>query len=78
MHKPERECWLRGPDEFDMQEGLNGRRIAGIDVGSEAHVIAVVDANGGELHRATAFGEDAVGYRRVRELLGEGKICLSQ
>jgi transposase len=46
------------------------RRIAGIDVGSETHVIAVVDENSGVLHRATAFGEDAAGYRRVRELLG--------
>jgi transposase len=46
------------------------RRIAGIDVGSETHVIAVVDENGGVLHKATAFGEDAAGYRRVRELLG--------
>jgi transposase len=46
------------------------RRIAGIDVGSETHVIAVVDENGGVLHKATAFGEDAAGYRRVRKLLG--------
>jgi hypothetical protein len=42
------------------------RRIAGIDVGSETHVIAVVDENGGVLHRATVFGEGAAGYRRVR------------
>jgi transposase len=47
------------------------RRFAGIDVGAEAHMIAVVDESGAVLSKSTAFGEDAAGYRRVRELLGE-------
>jgi hypothetical protein len=47
------------------------RRFAGIDVGAEAHMVAVVDDSGAVLRKSTAFGEDAAGYRPLRELLGE-------
>jgi transposase len=47
------------------------KRYAGIDVGAETHMVAVVDENGAVLRKSTTFGEDAAGYRRIRELLGE-------
>jgi transposase len=46
-------------------------RFAGIDVGAEAHMVAMVDERGTVLRSSTAFGEDAAGYRRLGELLGE-------
>jgi transposase len=45
-------------------------RFAGIDIGSETHVVAVMDEAGGVLHKAEPFGEVAAGYRRLREILG--------
>jgi hypothetical protein len=33
------------------------RRFAGIDVGAEAHMVAVVDDSGAVLRKSTAFGE---------------------
>jgi len=43
-------------------------RIIGIDVGSENHVVAVVDADGRTLLKPTAISEDATGYGRLLEL----------
>src|SRR5579872_4380046 len=45
--------------------------FAGIDVGGDRHVVAVVNEHGKTLVRATAFSEDAAGYAQLRELLGE-------
>lgn len=45
-------------------------RFAGIDIGAERHVVAVVDEVGGELVKATPFGEEAAGYAKLLELLG--------
>jgi transposase len=45
--------------------------FAGIDVGGDRHVVAVVDENGRTLVRATSFNEDAVGYAQLRALLDE-------
>lgn len=45
-------------------------RYVGIDIASETHVVAVVDERGGVLVKATAFGEDAGGYGKLRGLLG--------
>ena len=45
-------------------------RFAGIDIGAERHVVAVVNESGEVLRKPVAFGEDAGGYRRLRELLG--------
>ena len=45
-------------------------RFAGIDIGAERHVVAVVDEAGGELVKATSFGEEATGYGKLLELLG--------
>jgi transposase len=45
-------------------------RFAGIDIASQTHVVAVVDAEGNVIVRATPFGEDVEGYARLRELLG--------
>lgn len=46
-------------------------RFVGIDVGAETHMVAAVDESGTVLRKSTAFGEDAAGYRRLRELLGD-------
>ena len=45
--------------------------FAGIDVGGDRHVVAVVDENGRTLLRATSFSEDAEGYAQLRARLGE-------
>jgi transposase len=53
--------------------------FAGIDVGGDRHVVAVVDVNGKMLVRAIAFSEDARGYAQLRELLGkpgEGLVAM--
>lgn len=51
-------------------------RFAGIDIASEAHVVAVVDNEGKVVVKATSFGEDAAGYERLLELLGPPEGCL--
>jgi transposase len=45
-------------------------RFAGIDIASETHVIAVVDANGEVEGKATPFAEDAIGYQHALGVLG--------
>lgn len=46
-------------------------RFAGIDVASEKHFVAVVDAASNELVKSKPFGEDAEGYEKLFELLGQ-------
>ncbi len=46
-------------------------RVIGIDIGSENHVVAVVDAEGRTVLKPTAIAEDAAGYTRLLELLGD-------
>ncbi|HTT75756.1 MAG TPA: IS110 family transposase [Candidatus Binataceae bacterium] len=50
--------------------------FAGIDIGSERHMVAIVDQSGAVLLRATAVTEDATGYKRLLELLGSASDCL--
>lgn len=45
-------------------------RYVGIDIGSEQHVVAIVDGDCTVLRSATKCAEDAAGYARMRELLG--------
>ena len=45
-------------------------RYAGIDIASETHVLAIVDADSAVALKATPFGEDDVGYRKTLDLLG--------
>lgn len=45
-------------------------RFAGIDIASETHVIAIVDAEGCVALKATSFSEDAAGYEKALGLLG--------
>jgi transposase len=45
-------------------------RYVGIDIGSEHHVIAIVDEHSVVLTGPTKCTEDAAGYTRLRELLG--------
>jgi transposase len=52
------------------------KRFAGIDIGSERHVVAVVDEQLAVLVKPTAFGEEAAGYQRLVELLGSPQDCL--
>ncbi len=51
-------------------------RFVGIDIGGESHAVAVVNDGGALLVKSTLFGEDAVGYQRLRELLGNHDDCL--
>jgi transposase len=50
-------------------------RFAGIDIASEIHVVAIVDAEGTVVLKATEVAEDAGGYQRLLELLGEPGDC---
>lgn len=45
-------------------------RTAGIDIGSEKHVVAIVDREGAVLLRSTPFTEDHEGYEKLASLLG--------
>ena len=45
-------------------------RFAGIDIASETHVLAIVNAEGMVELKATPFTEDAAGYETVLALLG--------
>ncbi len=45
-------------------------RFAGIDIGSEKHMAAVVNEDGQVLVKATGFEEDAAGYAKLLEVLG--------
>ena len=51
-------------------------RFAGIDVGAERHMVAMVDEQGKVLCRSSPFGEDASGYAHLFELLGPPEGCL--
>lgn len=46
-------------------------RYVGIDIAAEEHVVAAVDEEEQVLVRPTRFAEDAEGYARLREWLGE-------
>lgn len=45
-------------------------RYVGIDIGSQEHMVAIVDDAGAVLRGATKFAEAAAGHARLRELLG--------
>ena len=51
-------------------------RFAGIDVGAERHMVAMVGEQGEVLCRSSPFGEDASGYAHLFELLGPPEGCL--
>ncbi len=51
-------------------------RFAGIDIGGERHAVAVVNEGGTVLVKSAFFGEDAAGYQRVRDLLGDPHDCV--
>lgn len=51
-------------------------RVIGIDIGSETHVVAVVDAAGQTVLKPTSITEDATGYARLLELLGDPSDAL--
>ena len=51
-------------------------RFAGIDIGAERHMVAVLDEQGEVLCRSSPIGEDASGYARLFELLGPSADCL--
>jgi len=50
-------------------------RFAGIDIASETHVVAAVDDEGKTVLKPTAFDEDAAGYQKLLELLGDASDC---
>jgi transposase len=53
-------------------------RFAGIDIASETHVLAMVNAEGAIELKATLFGEDAAGYQKALDLLGTpGEVLIA-
>lgn len=53
-------------------------RFSGIDIASQTHVVAVVDERGEVVVRPVAFGEDAGGYAKAREVLGKpGEVLVA-
>lgn len=50
-------------------------RFAGIDIASETHFVAVVSDDGTPVVKATPFGEDAHGYKKLLEVLGTATDC---
>jgi transposase len=53
-------------------------RYAGIDVASEKHVVSIVDEESKVLVKATPFTEDAVGYKKLFDILGApGEILVA-
>jgi transposase len=59
-----------------VKEGGGMLRFAGIDIGGERHMVAVLDEQGEVLCRSSPFGEDSSGYARLFELLGSPDDCL--
>jgi transposase len=51
-------------------------RFFGIDVGSQTHVVGMVNEVSQVLLKAASFNEDAGGYEKLRKLLGEPTDCL--
>lgn len=51
-------------------------RFIGIDIGSETHVVAAVDAEGATILKSTAFTEDAEGHAKLLQQLGDARDCL--
>lgn len=53
-------------------------RFAGIDIASETHVIAIVNAESEVQLKGTPFSEDAAGYQKVLEVLGmPGEVLIA-
>jgi transposase len=51
-------------------------RFAGIDVGAERHMLAMVGEKGEVLCRSSPFGEDESGYGHLFEMIGAPEGCL--
>lgn len=51
-------------------------RFAGVDIASEMHMVSVVDEKGDTALKPTAFAEDATGYGKLFELLGDATDVL--
>ena len=51
-------------------------RYAGIDIGSQEHAVAVVDADGEVLAKPTVLGDLKEGYERIKEVLGKTEDLL--
>jgi transposase len=51
-------------------------RFIGIDVGSQNHLVAIVNEVVQVLLKPTSFAEDAGGYDKLRKLVGEPTACL--
>src|SRR5713226_4740861 len=76
MNKHEREHRPRGLRKSDKPGGEGRMRFAGIDIGGERHAVAVVNEGGAVVVKSTFFGEDAAGYQRVRDLVGDPHDCV--
>src|SRR5437762_10228650 len=76
MHKRGRQHRLRGSRLPPSPGGP--MRFAGIDIASETHVVAIVNADSAVELKATPFAEDAAGYQKVLALLGApGEVLIA-
>jgi hypothetical protein len=74
MDNQEHEFRLRGAGNR-LNEGGRMMKCAGIDIGAERRMVAVLDEQGEVLCRSSPFGEDATGYARLFELPGSPGDC---
>src|SRR5437773_1638345 len=70
IHKAEHEHRRRGSRPRLSER--SAMRFVGVDIGGKAHVVAMVDEAGRTLLKPMAITEDAAGYTRLREVLGDG------
>src|SRR6202521_5806974 len=76
MNKHEREHRPRGLRKSAKPGGEERVRFAGIDIGGERHAVAVVNEGGAVVVKSTFFGEEAVGYEQVKDLLDDTDDCV--
>src|SRR5437899_4838880 len=69
MDKQEREFRLRGTGNR-VNEGGGMMRFAGIDIGSERHMVAVGGEDGEVLWRSSPCGQGASAYSRLFDVIG--------
>src|SRR6266511_1820034 len=71
MDKREHRHRLRGSRMLPSEGSSEGQmRFVGIDIGAERHWVAMVGEGEEVIVKSTPFGEDALGYAKLFELLG--------
>jgi hypothetical protein len=76
MNKHERVHRSRGLWKSGKLGGGKRMRFVGIDTDGERHAVAVVNEAGLVLVKSTFYGDDAAGYQRVGDLLGNPHVSV--